>query len=377
MANKAYKYRIYPSAEQKVLFEKTFGCCRFVYNQILAYRKEKYESEGKSMSKIDCNNYCTRELKNRYEWLREVDKFALTNAVYNADTAYQRFFKKQGKYPKFKSKHRSRKSYTTNITGNNICVYDDTIKLPKAGRVKAKIHRRVPEGWKLKSATVSQDPDGKYYCSVLYEYEQATVPVSVDQDHIIGLDYKASSLYVDSNGYSADMPKYYKASMEKLAKKQRRLRHMIVGSNNYHKAQQRIAKLHKHTANQRKDFLHKLSNEIANRYDMVCIEDISIQEQLQERKYHAFRRSTLDNGWYGFTVMLSYKLEDRGKRLIKIDKDFPSSQMCSQCGEINPAVSDDSIRNWTCTVCGTVHNRDINAAVNIRNEGYRLYHQAA
>lgn len=373
MANKAYKYRIYPTAEQQILFEKTFGCCRFVYNQILSYREERYKGEGKSVSKIECNNYCNRELKNQYEWLREVDCYALVNAVFNVDAAYRSFFKKQGGYPRFKSKHRSRRSYTTNISGHNIRVMENSVRLPKAGMVKAKIHRQAPEGWAVKAATVSQDGDGKYYCSVLYEYEAEVKPVAVHEEKVIGMDYKTSCLYADSNGDFANMPKYYKQSSERLAKKQRKLKHKTIGSQNYRKAQQRIAKLQKHTANQRKDFLHKKSAEIANQYDMVCIEDISIKEQMQSRKFRAFHRSTLDNGWNMFTVLLAYKLADRGKRLVKVDKGYPSSQICSDCGAVNPALSDDRVRKWTCPVCGAIHNRDINAAKNIKNEGYRLY----
>ena len=312
-------------------------------------------------------------LKKEYKWLCEVDKFALTNAIYNMDAAFQKFFKEHTGYPKFKSKHESKKSYTTNFTNNNICVFENRIKLPKIKTVKAVIHRTPPDGWKLKSATISQDPDGKYYCSVLYEYGADIQPVDVRENHVIGLDYKTSCLFMDSNGYSADMPKYYGDSSRNLAKKQRILSSKEVGSNNYRKAQRKLAKLHKHIANQRKDFLHKKSTEIANQYDLACIEDISIKEQIQNREYREFRKSTLDNGWYMFTVMMDYKLKDRGKKLIKVSKEYPSTKTCSCCGYVNDEIDNDSIRHWICPVCRTYHDRDVNAAVNIKNEGYRMY----
>ena len=187
---KAYKYRIYPNKEQKVQIAKTFGCCRFVYNRTLAYRKEKYEKEKKSVSKTDCNNYCNRELKKEYEWLKEVDKFALTNAIYNMDAAYQKFFKEHAGYPKFKNKHNNHKSYTTNLTNGNITVDCEKgkVKLPKLKEVKAKIHRSF--NGQIKSATVSQAPSGKYYVSILVETGHEELPHT---NNNVGLDLGISA----------------------------------------------------------------------------------------------------------------------------------------------------------------------------------------
>ena len=193
---KAYKYRIYPNMEQRVQIAKTFGCCRFVYNRTLAYRKEMYEKEKKSVSKTDCNNYCNRELKKENEWLKEVDKFALTNAIYNMDSAYQKFFKEHAGYPKFKSKHDSHRSYTTNFTNGNIAAdfERNKVKLPKLKEVKAKLHRNF--SGQIKSAAVSQVPSGKYYVSLLVETEHEELQHT---SHSIGLDLLIKYLCITSS----------------------------------------------------------------------------------------------------------------------------------------------------------------------------------
>lgn len=227
---KAYKYRIYPNSEQRTQIAKTFGCCRFVYNQTLAYRKETYEKEKKSVSRTDCNNYCSRELKQAYDWLREVDKFALTNAVYNMDSAYQKFFKEHAGYPKFKSRHDSHKSYTTNFTNGNIAVDFEKgkIKLPKLKTVKAKLHREFKG--EIKSATVSQASSGKYFVSVLVETEHVEMPYTEGN---IGLDLGIKDLCITSNGEKYGNPKTIKKYEKKLAKLQRRLAHKEKGGSNY------------------------------------------------------------------------------------------------------------------------------------------------
>ena len=217
---KAYKYRIYPNNEQKIQIAKTFGCCRFVYNQTLAYRKEVYEKEKKSVSKTDCNNYCNRQLKKEYEWLKEVDKFALTNAIYNMDAAYQKFFKEHAGYPKFKSKHDNHKSYTTNFTNGNIAVdfEDNRVKLPKLKNVKAKLHRNF--SGQIKSATISQVPSGKYYVSILVETEHVELP-HVNQN--TGIDLGIKELCITSAGKKYKNPKIIRKYEKKLIKLQRQL----------------------------------------------------------------------------------------------------------------------------------------------------------
>ena len=367
--NKAYKYRIYPNKTQQEQLAKTFGCCRFVYNQILALQEENYKNNIKHMSRFDANNYCNHVLKTDYPFLKEVDKFSITNAIYSLEIGYQKFFQKKGGYPKFKSKHSAKRSFTTNCTNNNIEVLEFIIKLPKLGKVKAVVHRTVPDGYQLKSATISQERDGTYYCSVLYEYETKVMPVPVQK--VIGLDYKSDGLYVSSDGEVCGSPKYYRKSAEKLIKAQRKLKHMQNHSSNYNKQQQKIAKIYRCETNQRKDFLHKKSTEIANQYDLVCVEALNMRSM--SNKGFGNGKATLDNGYGMFLNMLNYKLSDRGKQLVKVDKWYASSQICSGCGAIHKITLSDRV--YHCE-CGNFMDRDLNAAINIKNEGYRIYQES-
>lgn len=370
MANKAIKYRIYPTTEQAELFAKTFGCCRKVWNLMLSDKQTHYESNHKMLQTTPA------QYKSEYPYLKEVDSLALANVQLNLQKAFGDFFKKNKGFPKFKAKKRNQNSYTTNNQRDSVAILDKAIKLPKVGVVKAKIHRKPKIEWKLKSATISQNSIGAYYVSILFEYEETISNIAINKidldNKAIGLDFKVSCLYADSNGDFANMPKHYKSAMNKLAKEQRKLSKKQKFSKNFEKQRKKVAKVQLHTANQRKDFLHKKSNEITNHYDVICVEDISIKEQLQSRKYKHFHRSVLDNGWYDFTTMLDYKSKMKGKHFVKVDKTFPSSQRCSSCGYINPILKDDSICKWSCPSCGTHHNRDINAAINIKNEGIRL-----
>ena len=371
MANRAIIYRLYPTASQKLLLTKTFGCCRFVYNRLLSVQQERYKNGEKHLSRTHANNFCNRQLKPAYPFLREVDKFALTNAIYHLEDGYQRFFKHFGNFPKYKSKRKATKAYTTNSTNENIKIGEQYIKLPKLGRVKAKIHRKPKEDWLLKSATVREFGDGTYQVSVLFEYEEASVLTApVTEEQVVGLDYKSAGLYVDSNGKCQNMPGYYRMAQMKLAKKQRKLRHKVSGSRNYQKQQKRITRVYRHISNQRKDYLHKLSAATAKQYAYVCVEDLNMRSM--SNKGFGNGKSTLDNGYGMFLAMLDYKLAERGGKLVKVDKFFPSSQICHCCGCRNPEVRDLRIREWICPDCGAVHDRDTNAAINIRTEGMRL-----
>ena len=267
---KAYKYRIYPNNEQKVQIAKTFGCCRFVYNQTLAYRKEVYEKDKKSVSKTDCNNYCNRALKKDYEWLKEVDKFALTNAIYNMDSAYQKFFREHAGYPKFKSKHDNHKSYTTNFTNGNISVdfENGKVKLPKLKDVKAKLHRGFHG--QIKSATVSQVPSGKYYVSILVETEHKEL---VHTNGSIGIDLGIKDLCITSNGKVYENQKIIRKYEKQLAKLQRQLSHKEKRSKNYDKTKKKIALCHERIRNTRKDYLHKISHEIISENQVIVSEN--------------------------------------------------------------------------------------------------------
>jgi putative transposase len=365
--NRAIKYRIKPNKAQEKLLQQTFGCVRLVYNHYLGERKETYDNNGTSLNYYDNANDLKR-LKNELPFLKEVDSISLQQSLRHLDTAYKNFFRdKKVGFPKFKSKKYNHKSYSTVCVNDNIYVDSKYINLPKIGKVKMVCHRPVPDNWVLKSVTVSQEPDEKYYVSVLFEYVTSIKEVPVKT--ILGLDYSMSSLYVDSDGMFCDYPKFYRQALDRLARQQRKLSKMKKGSNNYYKQRNKLARLHKHISNQRKDFLHKESTEIANRVDAVCIENLDMKKMSQE---HAFGKSIADNGWGMFTSYLEYKLRDRGKHYVKIDKFYPSSQICHCCGFRNEETKNLSVRKWKCPKCNNEHDRDVNAAINIRNEGIRF-----
>ena len=383
--NKAYKYLIYPTKEQQTLLARTFGCCRYVYNQALNWRVAAYRADGTSISYVDTAKAVT-QMKNNPDtaWLKEVDSVALQQALRSLGAAFKNFWNnKNTGFPKYKSKHRSRRSYTVPVTNNNVMVFDRAVKLPKLGYVKAKIHRVAPSDWKLKSATVSQDSDERYYVSILYEYEKAVRTIEADPDKTLGLDYKSDGLYVDSNGDCADMPHYYRKAQKQLARAQRILSRRKGSkkgepkSRNWEKQRLRVNRIYAHVKNQRNDFLQKRSTGIANQYDLVAVEDLSLKGMSHRGKKRGFRlgKAINDNGYGMFVNMLAYKLCNRGKRLVKVDRFYPSSQLC-QCGYKNPVTRNLSVRTITCPICGRTYDRDINAAINLKKEGYRLYKSA-
>ena len=360
--NKAYKFRIYPNTEQQIILAKTFGCVRFIYNQMLSDKINHYEETKQKL------NNTPAQYKSKFPWLKEVDSLALANAQMNLQTAYNNFFRnpKIG-FPKFKSKKSNRRSYTTNCVNGNISIDNGFLKLPKVGLVKLKQHRLILSNYKLKSVTISQTPSGKYYASVLFEYENQIQEQELHD--FLGLDFSMHGLYKDSNGNEPAYPRYYRQAEERLKREQRKLSLMQKGSKNRSKQRIKVANLHEKVANQRKDFLHKQSRQIANAYDCVCIENLDMKAMSQSLN---FGKSVADDGWGMFVTFLKYKLEETGKRLVKVNKFFASSQICNVCGYKNTATKNLSIRAWDCPECGAHHDRDINAAINIRNEGMRL-----
>lgn len=365
MTNRAYRFRIYPNKDQRILFAKTFGCCRFIYNQMLADKKAAFEQTGK-MQRITPAAY-----KKDHPWLKEVDSLALANTQLHLEAAFKRFFEVKGTgYPKFKSKHRSEKSYTTNLVNNNIRLEKGRIRLPKAGWVKIRQHREIADGYCLKSVTVQMEPTGRYYASLLFEipdHESQGSGVPAERADILGIDFAMQGLAVFSDGSRADYPMYMKKSQDKLARAQRKLSRCEPGSHNYQKQKRRVALCHEKVRNQRKDFQHKLSRRLADTYDAIAVEDINMKAMSMGLK---LGKGVMDNSYGSFRNMLAYKLEEQGKQLIYVDRFFPSSKRCSRCGSVKKELRLDE-RVYRCA-CGNCMDRDINAAVNIREEGRRL-----
>lgn len=377
MTNRAIKYRAYPTAEQSVMFAKTFGCCRKVYNLMLSDKIESYKSTGKFVTVTPA------KYKKDYPYLREVDSLALANKQMDLQEAFRNCFSKSRKknngFPKFKSAKHTRKSYTTNNQKGTVAITNNSIRLPKIGHVKAIIHRKPDDNWSIKSATVSQESDGKFYISVLFEIADTINTYVADTTNAIGLDYASDGLYVDNNGNVGTNHKYYRESHDKLAKAQRRLSRMQgarkheIKSKNYIKQLRKLNKIHRHISNQRLNNLHQISTKIANLYDVVCVESLNMK--FMSNKGFGNGKATLDNGYGMFLSMLEYKLSERNKYLVKVDKWFPSSQICHCCGEIHPEMKNLTIRTMKCD-CGLTISRDQNAAINILREGLRILNES-
>lgn len=364
---KAYKVRLYPNDEQQIFFAKSFGCTRFIWNKMLADKIEHYQE-----TKTELKN-TPAQYKKEFEWLKEVDSLALANVQQNLRSAYSKFFKGAG-FPKFKKKGQ-RDSYTTNNQKGTVSVTSNSIKLPKIGHIKANIHQSI--NGLIKSATVSMTPTGKYYVSLLVETLVKGLPKTQSN---IGIDLGLTDFIVLSDGSKVANPKFLSKLQDKLAREQKILakrrevakaqQRKLSESRNYQKQKIKVAKVYEQITNKRTDFLHKLSFNIVKNHDIIAIEDLNVKGMV---KNHKLAKAIGDSSWSTFTTMLSYKADWYGKTLVKVDRWFPSSKTCSGCAHVlTKAELPLSVRSWDCPSCLQKNDRDINASINILNEGLKL-----
>lgn len=357
--SKAYKYRLYPTKEQSIIINKTIGCVRLIYNKMLEDKIEHYKVNNEML-------YCSLpEYKKEFGFLKEVDSQALVQSGNDLNTAYNNFFDKRTGFPKFKKKG-IKDAYRSCVTNNNIRIEGDCIKLPKIGAVRIAMERQLPKDSKIKNVTISKTKTNKYFVSINFEYHKEIDKVTPET--YIGLDYSPKYMYVDSNGDTPGVPKPYKTYEGKISHEQRKLSRMIHDSNNYKKQRLKMNKIYEKVANIRKDFAHKMSRKITNSYDVVCVEDLNLIEISKEHrnaKGNKFKlgKVNYDNGWGMTRNMIEYKMKEDGKHFIKANKYFPSTQLCSSCG--NKKVMGIEDRMYECN-CGESIDRDLNAALNLK-----------
>jgi len=374
LQHKAYKFRIYPNGEQRVLIAKTIGCARFVYNHFLHLWNETYLKTGKGLSYHSCSAMLPKMKKDAATfWLKEVDSIALQSSLKNLSNSFTRFFTKQNSKPQFKSKNNPVQSYTTQFTNNNIVVSDKHIKLPKLGLVKFAKSRDIKG--RIINATIRRNASGKYFVSILCEEEMNALPTA---DSSVGIDLGITDFAILSNGQKIDNNKFTTEMEKKLRREQRKLSRRalkakeqginLLNAKNYQKQKRKVARLHEKVANQRNDFLNKLSTEIIKNHDMICIEDLHTKGMLRNRK---LAKAISDVSWSSFVSKLQYKADWYGRTIVKVSRWFPSTQICSNC-DYNDGKKALDIRWWTCSSCNITHDRDINASKNMLIEGLRL-----
>ena len=362
LVDKAFKVRIYPSEEQKVLIDKTFGCARYIYNFFLNLKQRLYEYRNISLSYNHMSKILT-ELKKHKLWLKEVDKWSLTNAVKYLYFAYQMFFK-GSRYPKFKSKKRDKLSYRTN---DYLFLDQDSkkIRIPKVGWIKFRDKSNFEGLTKINNITISKSSSGKYFASISAEVDVVTFEKS---NQNCGIDLGVKDFCILNDGTKFENPKFLVANERRLRLLQKSLSRKIYGSKNYEKAKIKLAKFHEYIVNSRKDYLHKISTLLVKNYDIICAETLRVNNMI---KNHKLAKAISDVSWYEFCRQLEYKCLWYGKKFVQISTYFASSQICSNCGYKNLGVKNLSVRKWTCTKCGVHHDRDINASTNILNEGLK------